>query len=361
MNESIVNIFIDSTALFSDPFWKQNFSRVLLDLQSKTSDIRIFISSVVLEETENNFKKRIKSLHDRISNAIRGLNSLVESDDSIEIEIPSPEAYLESFQDFYRVSFSKGIFIEVPLNNQILPEVISRAVKRKDPFFTDIKGKKKQEFRDAIIWLSYTDYIRLNGLSNCFFISANKTEFWDEENSNLHPDLFGDCTNIKIYETLRELILNEEEILRIKGKKEFEEWIENQDFNHDKISSYLLMVWESFIKKLIGSIDFSKPHKYFDDEKISWFELFLFDKNFEIKNYDIITIQDSAYIDVDLVVNSSSKIYKMEFFDSEIKKVLPITYVNKLNCNLILEVRKEEIIKIKNVKVSKISLVDELF
>ncbi len=357
----MVNIFIDSTVLYKDPFWTQNFGKILLELGTKSEGISIYISSVVLDETLNNFKKRLKSLSDRVNKDIREFNSIVSDSHNLSLGLRDQKSYLKSLEEFYDESFSKGAFVRIPLNNKILPELVNRAIKRREPFFTENKNKKKQEFRDAVIWLCYTEFIKENQLANCFFISGNKGDFWDNENSELHPDLAKDCEGIKIYDSLRDLILREEKVLKIKGRQEFQEWFKKQNLDAKKISLYLRSVWGSFIKKLEDSVDYTKPFKYFDDEKISWFELFSFEEDFELKNYHISVIEDSAFINMTIVLDSSSKIYKLEFFDPELRKVAPLVYFNQISCDLTLKVRKEETITIEDLKVTKITLVDELF
>ena len=51
-----MNIFLDTSVIYSDPFWKENFSSQLLEV-SADKRVNIFISEVVLKELQHNFEK----------------------------------------------------------------------------------------------------------------------------------------------------------------------------------------------------------------------------------------------------------------------------------------------------------------
>jgi predicted nucleic acid-binding protein len=51
-----MNIFIDTSVIYKDPFWKGNFFSELIDIV-KEKEIGLYISEVVLMEIERNYGK----------------------------------------------------------------------------------------------------------------------------------------------------------------------------------------------------------------------------------------------------------------------------------------------------------------
>ncbi len=361
MKGSEIHVFLDSTVLYKDPFWRKTYSKILLNLKEKFGVIHIYISSIVLSESENNYKKLVKTHSDRFKNSISELNPLLNKLVELKNPIDSLKESLNRYRGFYESMFQEEVFKKIHLNNEILPEIIDRAINRKEPFFTENNNKKKQEFRDATIWLTYTSYIRENNLKNCFFISNNRSDFWDNELEEIHPSLISDCNDIKIYHTLEELILKEKEILKVKKIIDFEDWLNQQEMDIDSISKYLNLIWPSLIDKVKNSLDSSKPDLYFDDKKVITFKLKDFNKHFEIIEYDISSIEDRAYIKINADFNSLCEIYKMEFYDPTSKRISPLIYVCKVSCDLTLLVKKNSLYQIDRLKVKRIELIDELF
>jgi predicted nucleic acid-binding protein len=53
-----MNIFIDTSVLYKDPFWRSNFYSELLDIV-KEREVNLYLSNVVVLEIERNYGKII--------------------------------------------------------------------------------------------------------------------------------------------------------------------------------------------------------------------------------------------------------------------------------------------------------------
>ncbi|WP_181170546.1 PIN domain-containing protein [Priestia megaterium] len=88
----------------------------------------------------------------------------------------------------------------VGYDNSILPELVNRAVNRIKPF-----TEGKQEFRDAVIWLSYALLAKERKLENCLLITGNTTDYCSK-NKELHPDFLKDSERFTIYKDAYTLV-----------------------------------------------------------------------------------------------------------------------------------------------------------
>ena len=83
--------------------------------------------------------------------------------------------------------------IKIPITNDYKLKAIELAEQKKAPF------GQKNSVGDAYIFLSITDYISLNTLSNCVFVTNNYTDFsHKDDSSKIHPDLEPEFTKLKI-------------------------------------------------------------------------------------------------------------------------------------------------------------------
>ncbi len=78
------------------------------------------------------------------------------------------------------------------------------SINRQKPF-----TEKKTELKDALIWLTYSDYANSNKLNNCHLLTANCCDFCDlnlikQNQVELHPDLKKDCDKFKVYLNIKE-------------------------------------------------------------------------------------------------------------------------------------------------------------
>ncbi|MFM2225221.1 MAG: hypothetical protein RJA07_1423 [Bacteroidota bacterium] len=260
-----MNIFLDTSVLYSDPFWKENFTSQLLEV-SADKRINIFISEVVLQELRHNFEKNIdKEFFD-----IRKSNSNLKKTllRFKQFEIPNKDECLLDFDNFYsHLQKYKNVQI-LNLNNDFLPIVLERAVKRKKPF-----TEKKTELKDALIWLTYSTYVNQNNLDNCIFITENSNDFCDVDKMKnkvfeLHPELLLDSDKFKLHLSIKDFYKANSDWLD-KPKLEFKTWFDSQ--NIDDVYVFDLL-WGSKIDKvndeITHHIDSINPRDIFEDSHL---------------------------------------------------------------------------------------------
>lgn len=245
-----MNIFIDTTCTFQDPFFKNINNRILFNLLDEFGGC-IYISNVVLEETKVKLKKNIEETLSGIQKNINDYNKI--SLNNIELNIDyNIEKYINELDNFYNELSDEGKLEILEYKNEILPKVIDRAINRIKPF-----SEGKDEFRDAVIWLTYSEYINEEELEECYFITNNTKDYYDKDSKDLHDDLKADCKNIKLVKSSKELIklicsknsIDKEHVGNIVI---LEEWIKsnkvnenllldvfNEEFN-DKIYQFIL-------------------------------------------------------------------------------------------------------------------------
>ncbi|KIL80718.1 PIN domain-containing protein [Bacillus badius] len=192
-----MEIFLDSNIIYSDPFMESIYAQQLLKL-AELDFVDIYMASVVVEEIKNNYRKQINKEYLTLNKNISNLSKHTYQNIEKYIVIKKDENYLiEEFNNFYDDLFKRGVIKVLQYPNDILPELINRSIKRIKPF-----TERKQEFRDAIIWLTYVNYVKENSLVDCHFINNNINDFL--EDGKIHPDLKADNNNFIFYRSFRE-------------------------------------------------------------------------------------------------------------------------------------------------------------
>ena len=115
---------------------------------------------------------------------------------------------------------------KVEISNEVKIEAGNLALKKSPPF------GNKNSYADALILLSFMEFIKKEGISGAMFVSYNTEDFCKKENGkkNLHPELetlFKE-TNSKFYKivgealrTIQENIIDEETLAFIEERKEY--------------------------------------------------------------------------------------------------------------------------------------------
>jgi predicted nucleic acid-binding protein len=193
-----VNIFLDTTLFYDDPFLdKGYYTRKLIDL-CEEMEFSIYISQVVIEETKNHLEKRLKKEIKELNKTIKALKRLDSSIKYPEIEYQISDS-IEKFDARITELEEQELITVVDYNHISLNELIGRSIKRKKPF-----SDNKEEFRDAIIWLTYAQIAESENLDDCYFITNNKKDFWGKDH-NVHPDLLIDSKRFKVFSNSQEL------------------------------------------------------------------------------------------------------------------------------------------------------------
>lgn len=235
-----MEVFIDTNILFKDPLLKSNYNRQLMKL-AKKDRIRIHICTLVLEELKYHTDKNYQSLLERIKNNYNDLNKLFPSG-SYDPILPTEE--LPDFLNYYRGLSQDAAISVISYSPNILSELVRRSIHRIKPF-----SEKKQEFRDAIIWLTYLNHCRESSLENCVLITENISDFGSPGSRNLHPDLEKEWPDLSLYLSSKSLFETNLELKKISSNVELEEWIESQQIDDEYLTE--IVAYDSDIKKII--------------------------------------------------------------------------------------------------------------
>jgi hypothetical protein len=317
-----VNIFLDSTALYTDPVFKSSFSQLLLKL-SKAKKIKIYISKVVLSESLNNYEKQLKEIYLKTSKEIENLDSITfEKNENQLIKLQN---HIDKYNLFFEEKIKSKEFTIIDYVEDILPQLIQRSIKRIKPF-----TEARQEFRDAIIWLSYVSYIKSNKLSNNHFITNNKRDFWDNNSTGLHPELRKEILDLTVYSNFQEICTKENTILNILKEREFTEWLSGQNIlDSDILSLIQVKLWTKIVSQINSKIDKLKPHLYFQDIKASYFEFSYQPDNLILGHFSMQQISNFAFIECDLLLEGLAIIYPIEYAWAKEKR--PIVFKIKMS------------------------------
>jgi cell fate (sporulation/competence/biofilm development) regulator YlbF (YheA/YmcA/DUF963 family) len=228
-----MNFFLDTNILFKDPFLLTNYNRQLVELvrtnlelerpdedtleefgldpQFLDEEFRIYIASVVYEEAKNHYFKKIKDRFKQLKEINKDITWYMDSQEEAKFPF-TEEQCKQRFDQYYNGLIQDGIVTILPPPNEVTQELIARAIQKKEPFFNN----GKNEFRDAVIWLTYATFAEENDLENCYFITDNVTDFSrkaDREQTPipLHPELRNDSNKFVMYRSVQDLFTSDNE------------------------------------------------------------------------------------------------------------------------------------------------------
>lgn len=225
-----MNIYLDTNILFTDPFFRSDYSKLLLN-SSKDKTVSIGIPSICLNELYFKLTTKAKNLGNEINSKIVELNKWMnETNATILFDIPK---YEQSIKSFYSEKIEEQIFIRLDYQQEYFKEIIEKAIKKTSPFFTE----KKQEFRDALIWSTIRENALLHKHEKNYFVTSNFSDFWNNERTDLHPNLKKENEDIIIIDSINKLFDLEPVLIDSKKKQEFKEWLEKQNVNVGMIQS----------------------------------------------------------------------------------------------------------------------------
>ncbi|OME75933.1 hypothetical protein BK120_30175 [Paenibacillus sp. FSL A5-0031] len=238
-----MNIFLDTTVTFTDPFLKKYYNKRLLNLCEWAGN-NLYISQIVLEETRNKYLVNLKLKKQSLQTAIIELNKHLLDDDKIAEVTLDEYALLEKFDCFYRELNEKGIIQIIPYDNtgHLMPIVVERAIQRKKPF-----SERKDEFRDCLTWLMYVEVAEQKNLDNCLFITENVNDFYADDKKSLHAELAEDSNRFMLYKSVKEAVENREDFFQVLVRHEREQekyksltiWLESLNITNAYIESIL--------------------------------------------------------------------------------------------------------------------------
>jgi hypothetical protein len=196
-----MDIALDANILISDIWLRSQNMRVLFDYLAKTQS-HVLISEVVVAEIKQHvkrqFMKSIASIDSALSSGKR-LGIIGISDFSCDQLLQST---FEEWERNFNQALNAGTTIRIPLNNNVLDEVIKRATERGKPCSESGEG-----VRDAIIWLNLLAFRTSTARDHAIaFVSQNTSDFAAPDKKSLHPELAKDAeqhgVNILYYAAL---------------------------------------------------------------------------------------------------------------------------------------------------------------
>jgi hypothetical protein len=249
-----INIYIDSCILYSDPFFKTRSSLALLRV-AEECEATILVSKVVFEEAKSNYAKTITKTSSDYQKVTEKLKRFGYTKEYPTIEVSDAE---QTWDDYYQYLVAKHNVSILKYDNNLLPEIVDRAVKRKKPF-----KESGQEFRDCIIWLSYAAHANKSSCAG-FLLTKNSKDFFDSS-GKLHPELQEDCSKIKIYTSIHDFLDTEKGILEIAKNDVLLNQIDLEEIEGDLIEMCSTSDSDRIYQKLYDYVSAIEP-TYLDDE-----------------------------------------------------------------------------------------------
>ncbi|MHC5534678.1 PIN domain-containing protein [Priestia megaterium] len=284
-----MNIFLDTTVTFSDPFFKRNYNRNLLKMARDYKDITFYMSEIVYKETKRHFERNVKENLEILHKTERKLQTFkldyFTTEDNVKEKIDQQVKHLlNDFESFYNDLQENNSLYILTCPDDILPQLIDRSVNRIKPF-----KENKSEFRDAATWLTYTKYAEQEDLSNCYFITDNVTDFLDDKKETIHPDLLKDSKKFKHFLTLVKLTQEDEKVKKyIEEKQEKEQqflkWVEEIYIDENYVLGY-------FKKSSLNGL-FNQVYAACSDYISSLNRYKVYDEEFSLDGIDISGVQD---------------------------------------------------------------------
>lgn len=317
-----MNIYLDTNILFTDPFFRSSFSKLLLNL-SDEKIIEIVIPSICLNELYFKLTTKAKSLESEINSKIIELNKWTnERKESILFDLPK---YEQSIRAFYLEKIEAKTFKSLDYQVEYFIENLEKAIKKLLPFFTE----KKEEFRDSIIWSSIREHaIKSKGPKN-YLVTANYSDFWNTEKTDLHPNLRKECNELIVIDSIKKLFELEPILIDSKKRREFKEWLDKQGINIETIQEAINKYLWNHISETIDmqikrySIEGLRP-----GYNMGYIDPSLYKENYKVNKIEnIVPIEDFATIEVKTSLKFEGKLFfpnynKGDFSNYEINQFM---------------------------------------
>jgi tetratricopeptide (TPR) repeat protein len=301
-----MHIFIDTSIIYTDPFWKRNFAIPILRA-AKSGRITLVFSDIVIKELRQGLIDQIGEQLQKINDAELELSKLlINSNYSTALKY---DEYLIEFDNYYNDVFKYTNIIQIETDVSTLWQALDKAIKHLKPF-----GKNKSEFKDALIWLNYVRFCEINGITEAAFLTNNTSDFANAKGKILHQDLKKDFQYMKLYKTIEDLFQDYSHVFELPDKA-FIQWLDQNKLSEEAILSLLFDSDNGEVSNIVYAfashldpqnlsklVAFLPPY-----EPIITFDSLSWDKCFDIKT-DIITdfaiISGVISIHLDMTVNS---------------------------------------------------------
>jgi predicted nucleic acid-binding protein len=340
---NIPNIFIDTNIFFTDPFEKNRFNSSLISL-ANSSRINLFISDVVYSELTENYKDTLKEKLNNLNKSIETLNKIIDVE--LNIDLKTVDAYYDDFIS-YLDSLIPGLIEQIEFDRDDLDEVIYRSIKEIKPF-----SRNKQEFRDCIIWLTYKKHIQDNNLSNCYFLTANIRDFYDDKAKDLHPQLKAELPQLSVFKSAKELLLNVGSLNKMMVEDELEIWCAI-NINERRIEQFAFEELKNDLNDGISScIKEYNPNLLFNEKVIGEFEPSFFEEIL-ISNPTFKIIHDFSLVTCSFETEIPTLLNK---YENSIGQYISIEYILNVKGVLNFTIRQNENAEFADIENVEIKL-----
>lgn len=286
--EKTPNIFIDSNIFFNTyPFERNSFNESLLFL-ANSSHIKLYISNIVYGELIENYKKNLQLNIDSLIRSKKKIEKIINED--ITTNQKPIEKYIEDYTSYLDSLIYKRIINKINYDKDLFDEIVHRSIKKIKPF-----SDNREEFRDCVTWLTYRDYIIKNNLKNCYFLTNDIKDFYNDNKDDLHTHLKQELPDLKIYKSTEELFLNVEYFSKVKAEEDLVAWSATHLDNKkllDIIPKDLGFDIESICQSYINN---TNPNEILNNNVRGEFE-FVGITYFEIGNKSFVVVRDFCYI-----------------------------------------------------------------
>ncbi|MCD9015195.1 PIN domain-containing protein [Parachryseolinea silvisoli] len=155
--------------------------------------VTILLPNIIIEEWERNRANKIQIMEKEWKSFFNRAKKYLPPE-SFRM-LMTPEKLAERAEESIKrvETIFEHYAIKIPITTDHKLRAVEMAEKKLAPF------GQRNSIGDAYIFLSLTDYISFNGLTNCVFITNNHTDFSRQgENGRIHPDLESVFTNLAI-------------------------------------------------------------------------------------------------------------------------------------------------------------------
>jgi len=345
-----MNIYLDTNILFADPFFKSNFSELLLK-SSTDKSINLFIPKICLNELFFKLTDKARILVTEIKNKTRELNKWTKTNfDNIPFDLKEFERII---QQFYKEKIDNRTLIQLNHHTDYFTENLEKAIKGIAPFFTD----KKEEFRDSLIWSTIREHSLQDKSNKNYFLTANYADFWNFEKTDLHPNLKKESNGIIVVESIKKLFEIETSLIDFKKSHEFKQWLDTQDFTRnsiqDSINKYL---WNHIANNIDDAIKKYSIKNLNANYEMGYIVPDILKENFLVdKIENIVPVEDFATLEISTKFTFNGKLFLPNYEKGDFSKYETMAFVATII--LILSYDKELLFKPISTKVTKIEIV----
>jgi hypothetical protein len=335
-----MHIFLDTNIFWGDPFWRNNYSKVLWrQLQSNTK-VKFYIADVVIAELEKNHELNSLSAISKVKKAAKELLDFTNElnkyrDRQINLQLPAFDLVPDDLSVFYNKILSWKNVSLLKASDEILRSVFELVKAYEPPFFKKQVGEEKKfEYKDALIWGIYHSWcikknikephILTKNINDFVLSSENRIPFGDGK-SNGSFIIKRDGRSFVFHNSIASLVKCFPDVFGTRVPTEYPEWLREVlvdpfaidgkigSYNHSIIKSYLDRHYRHAIHtKLVGELNLG-----YRNVKLE-VVLANFDANYPFENADITAFKDYA-----IVTKKGKARYHVVF-----KIINPETYIN---------------------------------